>query len=91
MFSLAQLNRQAEDVAPKLSHIKNSGSIEEDCDIAILLNRSRKDQLEAEKNNEYNVRTQAIFAKNRHGAQGIVELKMNLKTGKFTSNEGKWV
>lgn len=39
VVALAQLNRQAEDEAPRLSQLRESGSLEQDADVVLLLNR----------------------------------------------------
>ena len=39
VIALCQLNRQAEEDAPKLSQLRESGSLEQDADVVMLLNR----------------------------------------------------
>ncbi|MCH2206667.1 MAG: replicative DNA helicase [Lentisphaerales bacterium] len=74
---LAQLNRQAEGGdKPKLSHLRESGAIEQDADIVALLHRDRElqqttDQSEIEKNG---LESELIIAKHRNGETGIIEL-----------------
>lgn len=75
---LAQLNRQAEQggVRPKLSHLRESGAIEQDADIVALLHRERElqqegDPVEMAKNG---LESELIIAKHRNGETGIVEL-----------------
>ena len=75
---LAQLNRQAEQggVRPKLSHLRESGAIEQDADIVAILHRERElqqtvDQAEIERNG---LESELIIAKHRNGETGIVEL-----------------
>lgn len=58
---LAQLNRQAEGEKPKLSHLRDSGSIEQDADAVWLLDRDR---------NDTSGRTLLTIAKNREGEVG---------------------
>ena len=43
VMALAQLSRQAEGEEPKLSHLRESGAIEQDGDMVILLDRPSKD------------------------------------------------
>jgi replicative DNA helicase len=38
---LSQLNREGDNEAPKLSNLRDSGAIEQDCDIAILMHREK--------------------------------------------------
>jgi len=39
VLALAQLNRTAEDEEPRLSHLRESGGLEQDADVVLLLNR----------------------------------------------------
>jgi len=73
---LAQLNRGAEgaDVVPKISHLRESGAIENDADVIVLLHRDRK---EAE--------SEAVVAKNRNGPVGTVPLVFDQETTQFRS------
>ena len=70
---LAQLNREADkrsDHRPLLSDLRESGSIEQDADMVILLFRPAVYAELAEEGNK----AYAIAAKNRHGPIGDVEL-----------------
>jgi replicative DNA helicase len=76
VLALAQLNRKAEertDHKPMLSDLRESGAIEQDADMVMLL--MREDYYEETEEN----RDQAlmIIAKNRHGATGEIRLKFN--------------
>ncbi len=71
---LCQLNRQAEQGdQPKLSHLRESGAIEQDADIVMLLHRKRETESEQE-NEEEGIESKLIIAKNRNGETGIVNL-----------------
>lgn len=64
---LSQLNRMSEqrvDPTPRLSELRESGSIEQDADVVILLSRSEDDD-----------KITFDVAKNRHGKTGAVELE----------------
>lgn len=61
---LCQLSRAAEKELPMLSHLRDSGAIEQDADVVMLLHRDDKGSREA----------RLDIAKNRQGATGIVEL-----------------
>ncbi len=77
---LAQLNREVEKTSgasahPKLSHLRESGSIEQDADIVTFLHRDR------DKTKEHNRETAQvgsesilIVEKNRNGRTGLVDL-----------------
>lgn len=74
---LAQLNRQAEQGGrPKLSHLRESGAIEQDADIVMLLHREREAQQEADPAEiaRNGVESELIIAKHRNGETGIIEL-----------------
>lgn len=74
VIALAQLNRQIEnrkDSPPGLSDLRDSGAIEQDADVVILLNREQAiGDMEFE-------RSRMVFhvAKNRHGKTGHLALR----------------
>lgn len=74
---LAQLNRQAEQSGgrPKLSHLRESGAIEQDADIVLLLHREREtDMAPPDDILKNGVECEIIVAKNRNGETGIRKL-----------------
>ena len=91
---LAQLNRQAEQQGekPKLSHLRESGAIEQDADIVALLHRDRDKQYEqGEGNDDKPLKAELIIAKNRNGGTGTNHLLFFPKYTCFvnaTANEG---
>ena len=66
---LAQVNRKAEegDGKPKLSHLRESGAIEQDADVVALLHRKREEQFNRSENSSEGVEAELIIAKNRNG------------------------
>lgn len=63
VLCLAQLNRQAEAVVggrPKLSHLRESGAIEQDADVVLFIHRDPKDP-------DLHGMAELLIAKNRHG------------------------
>ena len=72
---VAQLNRQAEQTGqrPKLSHLRESGAIEQDADIVALLHREREVETGTGALEE-GMDAQLIIAKHRNGPTGIVRL-----------------
>lgn len=80
---LAQLNREIEKTAgasarPKLSHLRESGAIEQDADVVAFLHRDREETKEKVMSNEQiknGVDALLIVEKNRNGQTGIVNLK----------------
>jgi replicative DNA helicase len=79
---LAQLNREIEKTAgasarPKLSHLRESGAIEQDADIVAFLHRDRDDTKNKSLNKDEirnGVEASLIVEKNRNGQTGIVDL-----------------
>ena len=76
---LAQLNRQSEGQAgvtkPKLSHLRESGSIEQDADVVLLLHRDREEQYAPNPTGEpKRLKTEIIVAKHRNGETGSIEV-----------------
>ena len=70
---LAQLNRNVEgrkESAPVMADLRDSGSIEQDADVVMLLHR--KASITAPDPSVLNV-LQVIVAKNRHGSTGVME------------------
>ncbi|MEI8244510.1 MAG: replicative DNA helicase [Lentisphaerota bacterium] len=79
---LAQLNREVEKTAgasarPKLSHLRESGAIEQDADIVAFLHRDRdetKTKSLSKENMRNGVDALLIVEKNRNGQTGLVDL-----------------
>jgi len=74
VFCLAQLNRQMEqgkEMEPKLSHLRESGAIEQDADIVLLIHHKTIKDKTTEHTED---KSFIIVAKNRAGATGIVEI-----------------
>ncbi len=87
IIALAQLSRQAESSTggmkkPQLTHLRESGAIEQDADIVLFLHRPEYYGLE-----DINVTkglTELIIAKHRNGPTGEVELRFIASQMKFT-------
>lgn len=70
VIALSQLNRASEsrnDKMPMLSDLRESGAVEQDADVVLLLHREIMGDLK----NDFKV----LVAKNRHGATGLAELQ----------------
>lgn len=71
VVALAQLGRGADEVRePKLSDLRESGNIEADADVVILLHKEREKEIGQQDDNL----VKAIVAKHRNGPQGRVTL-----------------
>jgi replicative DNA helicase len=83
VIALSQLNRDAEERAePKLSHLRESGSIEQDADVVALLHRpERVSHKEEDKG-----KAVLILAKQRNGPVGRIELLFDAEITKFKNS-----
>lgn len=69
VLMLSQVNRQVnEDAPPQLHHLRESGNLEQDANVVMLLHRLA---------NHHSKRFEAVLsvAKNRHGSGGPIELR----------------
>jgi len=89
IIALAQLNREAERRGePKLSDLRESGSIEQDADIVLLLHRNKEEPSEPSK---------LFVAKQRNGPVGPIDLMFDGEKTRFknctdraySNNEGQ--
>ena len=74
---LAQLNREVDknaraDARPKLSHLRESGAIEQDADVVAFLHRNRDEMKDLPRGQS--TKAELIIEKNRNGQIGLVNL-----------------
>lgn len=85
VIALAQLSRNAErseTKQPRLADLRESGSIEQDADIVLFINRA--DYYEAKTDNKVNiVPAELIIAKHRKGSTGLINLLFELDKSSF--------
>lgn len=95
---LAQLSRESEkstnpkeNPLPKLSHLRESGAIEQDADVVVFLHRNRdeskEDNAEGMKDG---IKSMLIVEKNRNGRTGIVNLRFIPQLMEFRCIEHKY-
>lgn len=95
VICLAQLNRgseQREGNRPRMSDLRESGSIEQDADVVLLLHREAyyhlSDPAWMEENEEKANEAELIIAKQRNGPTGIVRLVWDTHTTRFKNRAG---
>ena len=75
VIALAQLNRDADEGSkPKLSNLRESGSIEQDADTVLLIHRLDKNKKRSEDEEPMEHNTLLIVAKQRNGPTPEIEL-----------------
>ena len=86
VVALSQLNREVEGRTgkrPQLSDLRESGSIEQDADIVILLDRSMTAEEAERQDRPGEGITSFIIAKNRSGPLGIIDMRFDGETIRF--------
>ena len=85
IIALSQLSRNVEnriDKKPILSDLRESGSIEQDADLVLMLYKNKDFNLKQTKTQNYDL-TELIIAKQRNGPLGNVKLKFDSNKTKF--------
>lgn len=77
---LVQLNREAENKAPTMATIRESGSIEQNCDNIIFL-------YDKKENKSMISNMQVILEKQRQGRTGVLEVRFNKQYSRFQNIE----
>ncbi len=85
VLALSQLSRAVESRGgkPRLSDLRDSGSIEQDADVVMFIHRDDKGKDESEKTNIAEI----LIEKHRNGPTGRIELYFNEKTTTFLNLE----
>lgn len=97
IIALSQLSRETEnrpgaDKRPKLTDLRESGSIEQDADMVMFIYRPEYYGLTVDEHNESTFgKAEILIAKNRHGAIGVVKLKFQSISTLFYDPEDELV
>ena len=86
LSQLSRANEKRDDKRPMLSDLRESGAIEQDADIVLLLYRDDYYNSDSEKRNV----AECIVAKNRHGETGKVELRWMPEYTAFGTLENRY-
>ncbi len=94
VLALAQLSRAVEmtkPAIPKLAHLRDSGSIEQDADVVMFLYRKAADRnyQPEELTPEEKTRAEVHIAKHRNGPTGMVPLYWDATHASFKNLEGR--
>ncbi len=87
LLCLSQLNRQAEDSKdhrPRLSHLRESGAIEQDADVVMFVHREEYYH-RGEERAQYAGQAEVIVAKQRNGPIGDVQLTWEADFTRFSN------
>ena len=90
VVALSQLRREAENQKPSLADIRESGSIEQDADMVMFINRDRElEKTLEEQGKEAGQKVQLMMAKNRNGPVGTIDLTFLKHFTKFVPYAGE--
>ena len=85
LIALSQLSRSVEtrtNKRPQLSDLRESGSIEQDADLVLML--FRENYYNSKQQQQQQELAELIIAKHRNGPSGTIELKFNAEFIKFS-------
>jgi replicative DNA helicase len=86
IIAAAQLGRNAEERArPKLADLRESGQIEQDADVVVMLHRPNKGKVNEDGTSGDNGEVELIVAKQRNGPVGTVNLKFESEYTRFAN------
>lgn len=88
VLALSQLHRGPVGVAPGLGSLRESGAIEQDADMVILLHRDELDETNEERTGAKDRRVAFMLAKNKDGPTFTEAVKFNAPTMLFYPNVG---
>lgn len=80
IIALAQLNRQAADATPQIQHIRDSGAVEQDANVIMLIDASTLKESDLRSRE---VQLKIVVAKNRDGQTGVAEVTWNKPANRY--------
>lgn len=85
---LSQLNRESEREKrePRMSDLRESGAIEQDADVVMLLHRPRREDQEENERTDDIEKIRLILAKQRNGPTGVIDLAFLRKYTQFANH-----
>ncbi len=86
VICLAQLNRQAEaskDNRPRLSHLRESGAIEQDADVVLFVHREEYYLTDPDQKAEVAGKAEIVVAKQRNGPTGSAHVRWHQEFTRF--------
>lgn len=86
VICLAQVNRQVEstrDNKPQLSHLRESGAIEQDADVVAFIHREEYYQSNEEDREQFRGQAELLIRKQRNGPTGDIKLTWMHEFGRF--------
>lgn len=86
ILALSQLSRgveQRDNKVPKLSDLRDSGSIEQDADVVLFIHPTWRYQQSMDNMPEQEGMTEIHVAKHRNGPLGVVQLRFNKESASF--------
>jgi replicative DNA helicase len=92
VLCLAQLNRQAEasrDNKPRLSHLRESGAIEQDADVVMFIHREEYYRTDPDEKKELETDADLMVAKHRNGATPDIKLHWSREYTRFANAQLK--
>ncbi len=86
IIAISQLSRaveQREGHKPRLSDLRDSGSIEQDADVVMFIHREDKNNYEKAKENNKLNQAQLVIAKHRNGPTGEIDFRIDPESLRF--------
>ncbi len=91
VLALSQLSREVDKrdfKMPRLSDLRESGSIEQDADVVFFIHRKNQDKMDMSP--EEQSITEIVIAKHRNGPTGSIELQFNADCATFKTVEKRY-